>query len=103
MLGLEYSFEGKLMIENLIKNFVYLIDKYGFIPNGIRIYFLSRSQPPFFSLMIDLLSKLNDNPSQIRFKYLSSIEKEYQYWMSGIEQLNEQNIFYKVNLNKIKK
>lgn len=97
MLGLEYSSNGKLMIEYLINNFVYLIDQYGFIPNGTRTYFLSRSQPPFFALMIDLLSKLNENPSEIRLKYLSSLEKEYQYWMSGMDQLNEQKIFHQVN------
>ena len=30
-------------------NFAYLIDTYGHVPNGTRTYYLSRSQPPFFS------------------------------------------------------
>ena len=38
--------------EKLIDNFITMIDSYGFIPNGFRIYFLNRSQPPFFSLMV---------------------------------------------------
>ncbi|ELQ75785.1 Neutral trehalase, partial [Trachipleistophora hominis] len=32
---------------NMLKNFIYLIDQYGFIPNGTRKYYLNRSQPPF--------------------------------------------------------
>ena len=30
-------------------NFKYLVDRFGFIPNGSRTYFLSRSQPPYFA------------------------------------------------------
>ena len=56
MLGLQVSNKIEL-IENMVNNFAYLIDNYGFIPNGNRSYFLSRSQPPFFSLMIELLAE----------------------------------------------
>lgn len=38
--------------ENLIDNFLKVIEKYGFIPNGFRQYYLNRSQPPFLSLMV---------------------------------------------------
>jgi alpha,alpha-trehalase len=55
MLGLKESGEAA-MIENMITNFAFLIDTYGHIPNGNRTYYLSRSQPPFFSLMVDLLA-----------------------------------------------
>ena len=47
MLGLQESHQSKI-IHNMIANFAYLIDKYGFIPNGTRTYYLTRSQPPFF-------------------------------------------------------
>ncbi|CAF1461792.1 unnamed protein product, partial [Adineta steineri] len=49
----------------LIDNFAYLIDKYSFIPNENRTRYLSRSQPPVFTCMIDLLSSLNFNLSNI--------------------------------------
>ena len=29
-----------------------LLNRFGYIPNGNRKYMLSRSQPPFFSLMV---------------------------------------------------
>ncbi len=57
MLGLEVANETE-MIKNMLDNFAYLINNYGHIPNGNRSYYLSRSQPPFFSLMIELYSDL---------------------------------------------
>jgi len=81
MLGLQES--GKVeMIENMVDNFEYLINTYGHIPNGNRSYYLSRSQPPFFALMVDLLAETK-NDNAIYGKYLTALEKEYQYWMTG--------------------
>lgn len=36
----------------MIDNFLYMVKKYGFIPNGGRIYYLMRSQPPLLHLMV---------------------------------------------------
>ena len=78
MLGLKESGEIQMM-ENMINNFSYLINTYGHIPNGNRSYYLSRSQPPFFSMMVDLLASVKGD---IVYKtYLPVIEKEYNYWM----------------------
>ncbi|MCC5832342.1 MAG: hypothetical protein JJU12_04790 [Chlamydiales bacterium] len=73
MLGLSLSGRDQLM-EGMLIDFAYLIDLYGFIPNGNRSYYLSRSQPPFFSLMV----LLSDSPET----YLSQLEKEYSFWMT---------------------
>ncbi len=86
MLGLEVSGEVEL-IENMINNFTYLIDNYNHIPNGNRTYYLSRSQPPFFSLMVDLLSEIKGD--SIYEKYLPQLEKEYEFWMKGKEELSQ--------------
>ncbi len=86
MLGLQVS--GKTdMIESMIDNFAWLIDQFGFIPNGNRSYFLGRSQPPFFALMVNLLAEEKGEP--VFIKYLPSLEKEYQFWMDGVEMLFE--------------
>ncbi|GAA0551006.1 alpha,alpha-trehalase TreA [Chitinophaga japonensis] len=78
MLGLEES--GRItIIENMIRNFAFLLDRYGHIPNGNRTYFLSRSQPPFFSLMLGILAKHKGD--SIYVSYLPQMEKEYAYWM----------------------
>lgn len=80
MLGLQES--GRYdIIENMINNFAYLIDTYGHIPNGNRTYYLSRSQPPFFSLMVKILAE--HKGQSIYIKYLPQLEKEYTFWMDG--------------------
>jgi alpha,alpha-trehalase len=77
MLGLQES--GRYdIIENMINNFAYLIRKYGHIPNGNRTYYLSRSQPPFFSLMIDLLAEKKGQ--QTYSQYIKELQAEYYYW-----------------------
>jgi alpha,alpha-trehalase len=72
--------------ENMINNFKYLIDKVGFIPNANRIYYLSRSQPPFFTGMVDLVSKYKNN-ERWGLTYLEAIRKEYNFWMDENDSL----------------
>jgi alpha,alpha-trehalase len=38
--------------ETVVRNFLIIVDKYGFVPNGFRKYYLNRSQPPFLTLMV---------------------------------------------------
>ncbi|MDX1719983.1 MAG: trehalase family glycosidase, partial [Salegentibacter mishustinae] len=57
MLGLQEDGEIKT-IRNMVDNFAWLIETYGFIPNGNRTYYLSRSQPPFFAKMVELLADI---------------------------------------------
>jgi alpha,alpha-trehalase len=92
MLGLQVSGE-KEMIRNMVDNFAYLIDKVGFIPNGNRTYFLSRSQPPFFPLMVKLLEEAD--PNSPASKYLPQLEKEYNFWMNGADQLTAEKTAFR--------
>jgi alpha,alpha-trehalase len=93
MLGLQESGEHEMM-EHMIKNFAYLINTYGHIPNGNRSYYLSRSQPPFFSLMIELLA---DNKGEdVYAVYLPALEKEYQFWMDGSDKLKTAGVYRRV-------
>ena len=78
MLGLKSSGREDVM-ENMVSNFASLIDAYGHIPNGNRSYYLSRSQPPFFTPMVQLLSEVKGE--KVLLQYLPQIEKEYQFWM----------------------
>uniref|UniRef100_A0A8R1I9V1 Trehalase n=1 Tax=Caenorhabditis japonica TaxID=281687 RepID=A0A8R1I9V1_CAEJA len=64
---------------NMIRNFAYIIDKHGFIPNGGRVYYLRRSQPPFFAPMVyDYYMATQD--VQFVNDMIPAIEKEYQFW-----------------------
>ena len=85
MLGLKESGEV-VMIENMVKNFAYLINEYGHIPNGNRTYYLSRSQPPFFCMMVELLAGIKGNA--VYKQFLPEMQKEYAYWMEGAEKMN---------------
>jgi alpha,alpha-trehalase len=87
MLGLHLH--GRVeMIENMVDNFAYLIQNIGHIPNGNRTYYLSRSQPPYFALIVELLANSKDDDS-VYVKYQSVLQKEYDFWLSGAEDDNE--------------
>jgi alpha,alpha-trehalase len=88
MLGLHVSARHE-MIESMVKNFTHLINEVGFIPNGNRTYYLGRSQPPFYSLMVKLLAEIRGE--QVLLEYLPALEKEYKFWMKGSETLNDES------------
>ena len=79
MLGLAES-NRKDLLQDMADNFAWLIETYGHIPNGNRTYYLSRSQPPVFALMIELFEQAG-LPGSTR--YLQQLIREYQYWMDG--------------------
>ena len=88
MLGLQVSKRVDI-IQNMVDNFAYLINQAGFIPNGNRTYYLGRSQPPFFALMLTIL--MEEKGNDILLKYQFQLEKEYQFWMDGAETLSTAN------------
>ncbi|MBC8085452.1 MAG: trehalase, partial [Hymenobacter sp.] len=63
----------------------YLVNRYGFIPNGNRTYYLTRSQPPFFALMVQLLAQ--EQGDSVLPRYQPALLREYAYWMAGADSL----------------
>ncbi len=94
MLGLQ-AVGNIAMMKNVVENCSYLINNYGFVPNASRSYFLTRSQPPYFSLMLDLIYK-SANDEKIYVTYFHTLEKEYEFWMSGQEELENGNAIFRV-------
>ena len=84
MLGLEADGRHDLATD-MIRNMASLIDRYGHVPNGNRTYYLSRSEPPFFACMIDLMAR-HDGP-QLYLTFLPELQREYEYWMQGEAEL----------------
>jgi alpha,alpha-trehalase len=80
MLGLIESGRQDL-VRSMVANFAFLIDRYGHVPNGARTYYLSRSQPPFFFLMVGLLDGADPPAAYARF--LPQLRREYAFWMRG--------------------
>ena len=93
MLGLKESGETD-MIGNMIKNFAYLIETYGHIPNGNKSYYIGRSQPPFFGAMVQLLASIKGD--DVYSTYLPALEKEYNFWMDGAAKLKPGQAYRRV-------
>ena len=79
MLGLAESGRTDLM-KCMADNFAWMIERYGHVPNGNRTYYLSRSQPPVFALMVELFEE--DGVRGAR-RYLEHLKLEYAFWMDG--------------------
>jgi alpha,alpha-trehalase len=80
MLGLATSGRQDL-VAGMVRDFAYLIDTFGHVPNGARTYYLSRSQPPFFFAMVGLVSP--QDPGAAYATYLPQLRREYAFWMEG--------------------
>jgi alpha,alpha-trehalase len=82
------------LIEDMTANFKSLIERYGHIPNGNRNYYLGRSQPPYFALMVDLLQQ--HNGEAVYREYFPVMEKEYAFWMQGTDKLKTMTAYRRV-------
>ena len=84
MLGLEADGRTDL-VNNVVANFSFLIDSVGFIPNGNRTYYATRSQPPFYALMVAL--SVADDSTRSLANFVDPLVKEYEFWMAGADAL----------------
>ncbi len=83
MLGLVRDGQHAAVLD-MTRNFADLIGRYGHVPNGTRTYYLSRSQPPFFYLMVGLTA---EDHAAAYAKYLPALRVEHAFWMHGAGQL----------------
>ncbi|WP_419825237.1 alpha,alpha-trehalase TreF [Sphingomonas sp.] len=83
MLGLAAQGRDDL-VEAMIDDFASLIERYGHIPNGTRSYYLSRSQPPAFFLMLGLSCSRD---AAVFRRRLAALRAEHDYWMLGEDQV----------------
>jgi alpha,alpha-trehalase len=80
MLGLEQDGRHALA-RDMLQNIASLIRRHGHMPNGNRSYYLSRSQPPFFASMVELIARRDGD--KVYRTYLPELQAEYDYWMEG--------------------
>ena len=93
MLGLVESGRTDL-VRDMLDNFVYLIERFGYVPNGNRTYYLSRSQPPFFAAMVGLYAGATDTAHAL--PYLDALEREHAFWMDGAGRLSPSEAYRRV-------
>ncbi len=85
MLGLEAA--GKpALARSTLGDIATEIRRYGHVPNGSRSYYLSRSQPPVFSLMVDLVAARGGG-GQFYRDALPELLAQWHYWMAGADRL----------------
>ncbi|KAF8324785.1 Six-hairpin glycosidase-like protein [Cantharellus anzutake] len=78
-LGLLQS-EYYSIVNSMLQNFMDMIEKIGFIPNGGRTYYLNRSQPPMFMRMVHAyVSATNDTAILDRALPLAEVELAWWY------------------------
>lgn len=66
--------------KNNTDNLVYLLDRFGFVPNGSRVEFLYNSQPPVLALMIREVYDATGDKEWLSGAY-RSLQKEHRFWV----------------------
>lgn len=68
--------------QGMLKNFLSIIDRFGFIPNGGRIYYSMRSQPP---LLTPMIKTYVDHTNDLEFasSAVDTMAREFEYWMAN--------------------
>lgn len=79
MLGLVRDGETALAT-GIVDAMTDLIEDHGHVPNGARTYFLGRSQPPLFHMMVALL---DDRRPAVAARRLAAMKREHTWWMNG--------------------
>ncbi|GLG99252.1 Trehalase, partial [Gryllus bimaculatus] len=64
----------------IIANFLYMVRNVGLIPNGGRIYYSGRSQPPMVIPMVRSYIEATKDIDFLR-EHLDTLEQEFQFWM----------------------
>lgn len=77
-------------VKGLLENFLYIVKHYGHIPNGGRVYYLARSQPPLLIPMIKLYFDFTHDKDFIS-KNLHLMEKEFDYWITNHSKIVTKN------------
>lgn len=76
--GLLYS-EMFDTAKGMLRNFLSVIDRFGYIPNGGRVYYLRRSHPPLLTAMIKSYVEFT-NDHDFLLEALPYLEREYAFF-----------------------
>eukprot|EP00090_Calanus_glacialis_P007349 TRINITY_DN15795_c0_g1_i1.p1 TRINITY_DN15795_c0_g1~~TRINITY_DN15795_c0_g1_i1.p1 ORF type:complete len:576 (-),score=166.82 TRINITY_DN15795_c0_g1_i1:129-1856(-) len=100
-----WTIKGLLLSEmfnttkGMIQNFQSLIKTYGHIPNGNRVYYTKRSQPPLFTQMVwDYLNVTNNPETSREFiaEVIWQLDDEFKFWMNRMVNVSMDSKMYKL-------
>lgn len=69
------------LAKNNADNILYMVEKYGFMPNSNGTYHLDHSQPPFLSIMVREIYEYYGDKVWLSSAY-EMLCREYNYWMT---------------------
>ncbi|VCW65986.1 unnamed protein product [Gulo gulo] len=69
-------------VKGMLQNFLDLVRLYGHIPNGARVYYLQRSQPPLLTLMMDRYVT-HTNDTAFPRDNIETLALELDFWMEN--------------------
>ncbi|CAG5058245.1 unnamed protein product [Parnassius apollo] len=74
--------EMRVTARGMVTNFLNIVDKIGFIPNGGRIYYVMRSQPP---LLIPMVQLIMEDSYDIDFlkQHIHTLDREFDFWVNN--------------------
>ncbi|XP_037913972.1 trehalase isoform X2 [Hermetia illucens] len=79
--GLLYS-EMYTTTRGMLSNFLSIVERFGFIPNGGRVYYSKRSQPPLLAAMIQSYIEFTGD-DEFAIKSVDILEHEFEFWMNN--------------------
>lgn len=72
----------KELVRSNAENFFWELEKFGFIPNGSRTFYLNRSQPPFLGALLEFMLELYPDDRNFRQKAYECLKLEISFWDS---------------------
>jgi len=69
-------------VKGMLENFIHMVDVYGLVPNGGRVYYEQRSQPPMLTPMVDAYVTATDD-IQFLQDNIHLLEKELDFWLKN--------------------
>ena len=91
--------------KGMLDNFLFLVSELGYVPNGLRKYYLGRSQPPLLIPMFDLYWKESNDLAYLN-KSIGLLEKEFNFWLTNrtseiiVDDIKYSVFQYKVNASE---
>ncbi|XP_067002746.2 trehalase [Anabrus simplex] len=70
----------KETVRGMLENFIHMVRTYGHVPNGGRIYYIRRSQPPLLIAMVDTYYQETADLEFVRTN-IDVLENEFKFWM----------------------
>jgi alpha,alpha-trehalase len=77
--------DGEMALANgIVDAMTDFIEDHGHVPNGSRTYYIGRSQPPVFHMMVALL---DDKRPAVVARRLAAMKREHAWWMADEDEV----------------